>query len=115
MNKYFSRSEFKCFCCDFDVVDAELLQVLTDLREHFNSPITINSGARCVQHNIKVGGTPLTSQHLTGKAADIVMHNVSEVLVHDYLCNKYPDKYGIGFYTGRTHIDVRSTRARWIA
>jgi hypothetical protein len=34
--------------------------------------------------------------------------------VADYLESKYPSKYGIGRYVGRTHVDVRSDKAyRW--
>jgi hypothetical protein len=33
--------------------------------------------------------------------------------VADYLEEKYPDKYGIGRYIGRTHLDIRKTKARW--
>lgn len=36
-----------------------------------NKPITVNSGFRCPAHNRYVGGAP-ASQHLVGKAADIV-------------------------------------------
>ena len=111
LSKNFSRFEFACPCgCGFDTVDAELIRVLEDLRRClFDHPITINSGCRCEKHNAdeSVRGTP-GSQHLTGKAADIVVEGVSPSMVADCLEDKYPDRYGIGRYPTWTHIDVRS-------
>lgn len=114
LNRFFKRSEFRCQCnnCNSDVVDAELLQVLTDLRLFYDRPVIINSGHRCVEHNMKVGGS-LNSQHLTGKAADIVVKGVDSDEVYRHLDELYHDTYGIGKYVGRTHIDVRERRARW--
>lgn len=113
LNKYFKRSEFACRCgCGTSTVDAELLQVITDVREHFGKPVAINSGHRCVNHNKKVGGAP-NSVHLTGKAADIRVIGVNPSEVANYLDNKYPGQYGLGRYASFTHIDVRDGKSRW--
>jgi uncharacterized protein YcbK (DUF882 family) len=116
MNEFwinFDRKEFACKCgCGFDTIDVELADVLADLRRFFVKPVFINSACRCESHNRKVGGAA-NSQHLFGKAADITIKDVSADKVYAYLCNKYPEKYGIGRYTGRTHIDVRQARSRW--
>ncbi|ANU80127.1 putative M15 family peptidase [Proteus phage PM 116] len=114
LNNYFKRREFACKCgCGTSTVDYELLQVITDVREHFGKPIIITSGHRCFKHNANVGGAR-NSMHLTGKAADIKVQGVDPADVADYLETKYPDKYGIGRYAGRfTHIDVRGYKARW--
>jgi len=113
LNLYFSRDEFACKDgCGFDVVDAELLQVLTDLREHFQSPVIVKSGCRCEQHNARIKGSP-NSQHLLGKAADIAVTNTPASEVQDYLLRVYPNTYGIGKYSIWTHIDVRPEKARW--
>lgn len=56
-----------------DIIDniATLVKkVLQPARERFRKPIFINSGYRCEKLNKIVGGVK-TSQHLTGKAADI--------------------------------------------
>lgn len=110
----FNRKEFQCQCgkCIFDTVDYELIQVLEDIRYHFNKPVIINSGSRCEYHNIDVGGSK-NSMHLQGKAADVVVKNIHEDDVYQYLNNKYFNKYGIGRYNGRTHIDVRQKKSRW--
>ena len=115
LSKHFNRSEFECRCgCGADTVDAELITVLEDIREHFNMPVHSSSGIRCKKYNAtkKVGGGT-NSQHLKGKAADITIDNISPLGVLNYLASKYPDKYGIGRYQSFTHIDVRADRARW--
>jgi len=113
LTEHFTRKEFSCKCgCGFDTVDAELLQVLSDLRGQFNSVVKINSGTRCINHNGNIGGSE-NSQHLIGRAADIKIALVHEDIVADYLEAAYLDKYGIGRYTGRTHIDTRAEKARW--
>lgn len=114
MNKYFKRSEFQCKClqCGFAAVDAELLEVLTDIRETYNSPVKITSACRCESHNRKVGGKE-DSMHTKGMAADIVVQGLSPAKVAQYLLSKYPGKYGIGVSETFVHIDVRDKPARW--
>ena len=112
-SKYFKRSEFACKCgCGFSSVDVELLAVLTDLREHFGKPTSLNCACRCASHNKAVGGAA-GSKHLHGMAADVVVRDVSPNIVAAYLENKYPNTYGIGRYNTFTHIDVRSSKSRW--
>lgn len=113
MNKYFKRREFACKCgCGTSTVDAELLEVVTDVREHFGVPVVITSGHRCAKHNANVGGAK-GSMHLTGKAADIKVQSIHPSVIHQYLCDKYAGKYGIGKYKSFTHIDVRDKETRW--
>ena len=112
-SKYFRRKEFECSCgCGFNTVDVDLLDVVEDVREHFDTPVTINSACRCVSHNHSVGGSA-KSKHLLGIAADIVVLDVSPERVYNYLDNKYPNSKGLGSYSNFTHIDVRDTKARW--
>lgn len=113
LNRYFNREEFECSCgCGFNTVDAELISVLTSIRRYFDKPVTINSGARCAAHNSDIGGSA-TSQHLIGRAADIVVKDVEPKDVQDYFHRLCTDRYGIGSYDTFTHIDTRSTKARW--
>lgn len=113
LHKYFTRKEFACRCgCGFDTVDAELLGALIELREHYKSPITITSGNRCKRHNAAIGGSE-NSQHTQGKAVDFKVTGISESQVASYLELTYITMYGIGRYTGRTHLDVRENPARW--
>lgn len=113
ISKHFDRSEFACSCnCGFDTVDYELLNVLEDVRTHFNAQLKINSAARCLNHNRSIGSKD-TSQHVQAKAADIAVKGIEPRGVQNYLIRKYQDKYGIGRYDTFSHIDVRSTKARW--
>ncbi|ENR6404717.1 DUF882 domain-containing protein [Salmonella enterica] len=113
ISKYFKRKEFSCRCgCGQDTVDAELLAIIEDVREHFGKPVIINSANRCPTHNKRVGGAS-KSVHLTGKAADIVVKGVAPDIVHAYLTAKYSGKYGIGKYKTFTHVDSRSKESRW--
>ena len=114
INKYFKRNEFACNCgCGFDAVDKELLDVLTDVREYYNKPVIITGPNRCQAHNRKVGGAS-NSQHTKAMAVDFKVKGIHADEVADYLENKYRNKYGIGRYVGRTHIDVREDGpARW--
>lgn len=113
MNRYFKREEFACKCgCGFAVVDYELLEVLTSVREHFGNAVIINSSARCEAHNKAVGGAD-GSKHKLGIAADIFVKGFTAENVYSYLDSKYPKKYGIGKYRTFTHIDVRAGKARW--
>ena len=47
-------------------------ELLDPLREMWGSPIKINSGYRCPELNILVGGAAC-SQHMSGEAADITV------------------------------------------
>lgn len=109
----FKRGEFACPCgnCDLDTIDVELLLILEHIRDHFDRPITITSGHRCAEYNKKIGGG-LYSQHLYGRAADIVVKGVPANLVQE-LCENL-EVPGLGSYDNFTHIDTRTDRpARW--
>lgn len=115
LTRHFSRREFACRDgCGFDTVDAELLELLVAVREHFDAPVIITSACRCPQHNQRVGGSA-QSQHLLGRAADFVVQGVAPDEVADWLDRTYAGRYGIGRYpkSGFTHVDSRSIPARW--
>jgi uncharacterized protein YcbK (DUF882 family) len=114
ISAHFNREEFTCSCgCGFDTVDTQLIQVLEDIRTHFGKPIIITSSARCVTHNKAIGGSA-RSQHTKGRAADIVVKDITRAAVHRYLTENYIGMYGIGKYEDFTHIDTRSgVPARW--
>jgi uncharacterized protein YcbK (DUF882 family) len=107
----FNRSEFACKCgCGFDTVDTQLLTLLEELRAHFGSSVTINSGCRCPDYNESIGGAK-NSQHVVGRAADIVVNGTPPDLVYE-LANQL-DASGLGGYDNFTHIDTRTGNARW--
>ena len=114
--KYFKRSEFKCKCgkCGGFPVEPseELVLLLEKIRKYFGKPVIVNSGIRCATHNRNVGGASL-SQHLKGTAADIVVKGITPERVAKYAETLLPKSGGIGRYKTFTHVDVRSTKARW--
>lgn len=113
LSKNFKVREFACRDKSDPVfISRELLEVLQDIRDYFGRAVNLNSAYRTPPHNKKVGGVA-KSYHLYGMAADIVVRGVPAKNVYKYLCDKYPNKYGIGSYGTFTHIDVRATRARW--
>ena len=109
---YFKRSEFKCKCgkCDCDAIDWVLFEVLMRVRDRFG-PTIINSGHRCPQHNLDVGGAD-DSKHLLGKAADIDVVNYSSTEIYDVLDYDYPDRLGLILYRNFVHVDSRRDKYR---
>jgi uncharacterized protein YcbK (DUF882 family) len=110
---------FSCPCCGEGGLSLALLIVLEELRKHFNAPVTITSGARCKEHNQKVGGAK-NSEHLTTAdeplvdAADVSVKGVSPTKVAVHLKSlPYANLLGIGKYSNWVHIDVRGYGARW--
>ena len=111
MSTHFSRSEFACpDHCGLDTVDAELLSDLESIREHLERKVTITSGCRCPEYNRSVGGAE-NSQHLLGRAADIVVDGITPALVQELA--EQLDVHGLGEYSTFTHIDSRNGTARW--
>ena len=117
----FSLSEFECKCgCEMpdDVFDnvKELAKSLQILRDKIKKPIKVNSSYRCLSHNKNIGSKS-TSQHVLGKAADIVVKELKPNEVADIaeqLMNKGLFKMGgVGRYNTFTHVDIRGKKARW--
>ena len=137
LSKNLSRAEFMCPCgsCKAPTVDSELVTVLQECVDHFAKAqgkdrlvIVITSGVRCPTWNgyiwgkrnasLQVRGRPeekpvFNSMHIAGIAADFVIRGVSSLDVYRHLDFLYRQKYGIGMYPDRTHIDTRHTKARW--
>ena len=114
LSKNFHREEFECRCqCGMDIVDAELISTLQELRDHYNKKITISSGCRCPAHNAAIGGA-VDSFHTKAKAADIKVANTPPIAIYHYIDRKYPNKYGLILYKTFVHIDVRPNKYRKI-
>ncbi len=93
-------------------IDTELVNILQKIRSHFGKSVTITSAYRTPSKNNAVGGS-FYSQHLYGKAADIKVAGIAPKSVSAYAEKLMPKSGGIGTYSTFTHIDVRSTKARW--
>jgi len=111
---YFNNREFACHCgCETEhYIPQKLMDILNNVRIHFGKPVIITSGHRCETHNRKIGGVS-NSQHILGKAADIMVRGVSAEEVHKYIISQCGESYGVGKYKTFTHIDIRKEKARW--
>lgn len=106
LSKDFNRYEFACACgCGFDTVDSELVRILQDIRDHFDSWIAITSGCRCPAYNLSCGGAS-QSQHKTARAADFKVGGVPPSVVQDYVREHHG--CSMGSYATFTHIDTRT-------
>ena len=111
ISKHFTRAEMACSCgCGLDTMDIIALKIADEVRDYARHPITPTSACRCNPHNRMVGGSP-DSQHPKCRAIDLPLDDPKKV--YDYLCDKYPDRYGFGLYKTFVHIDSRNTKARW--
>ena len=94
----------------------KLAKQLQILRDYTDLPITINSGYRSEEHNKLIGGSP-RSQHVLGKAADIVIKGMTSketcALIEFLIDNEILNIKGLGNYDTFTHIDIRDEKARW--
>lgn len=122
--KYFSIAEFLCsdaaekYQVSNIPSDEELLAVLTNinalvnnvldpLRAMIGRPIIITSGYRSKQVNELVGGSK-TSQHLTGKAADIHVQGYTpqQMEIVYRAIQTYYDFDQLIFYTSKNIIHI---------
>jgi zinc D-Ala-D-Ala carboxypeptidase len=111
--QHFKQYEFNCKCCNRNLgIHINLLIFLEGLRFTCGkNPILITSGYRCPIHNKNVGGAS-RSQHLYGRAADLIIHNrtVNSTYV---ICHNHNQNGGVGRYRSFTHVDCRDGFARW--
>lgn len=117
----FSLSEFDCK--DGTELPTALLPNVLDLadnlqvlRDYLGVPVKINSAYRTLEYNRKIGGST-KSQHLLGKAADIVVESKSPEEVANiikYLISEGKMvQGGLKAYKTFTHYDIRGYKARW--
>ena len=121
LTKNFNKSEFDCSCgCEMPkevlINVQKLANQLQMLRDKVGVSIKINSAYRCPKHNKAIGGV-LNSQHILGKAADVVISGFKASKTFD-LISELIDKGdmlqgGLGSYNTFTHYDIRKTKARW--
>lgn len=106
----FNLREFQCKHCGAVKIDPELVRRLQSLRNEVGKAVIVTSGYRCPAHNANVGGAK-DSQHLYGKAADIIVTGLT-VPQLAAAAEKFFGDGGIGTYTGFIHVDTGPKR-RW--
>lgn len=115
LSKNFKVREFACKDgSDEILVDLKLVKVLQAIRDKLGKPVNINSAYRHLKYNLSIGSTS-TSQHVYGKAADIVCAGVEPIeiaRIADGMCVG-----GVGRYGTFVHVDTRTHnryRANWL-
>jgi uncharacterized protein YcbK (DUF882 family) len=117
----FKVREFRCTCgrCDEIQVDIRVVSALQKIRDHFNSPLIINSAYRCPARNKAVKGAAKSrhmganNEHKDTVAVDFIVRGVTanEVAIFASTLNipciiEYvPNRW--------VHIDYRSKTPRW--
>ncbi len=112
LSRNFNRSEFACKCgCGYDRINSGVVAALQAIRDEVAAPVTVSSGCRCESHNRSVGGAA-NSQHLSGNAADFIIHGLSSsvafaVVRRLHLRGKIYVGYAYQISRTAIHIDVR--------
>jgi len=115
LSEHFREHEMACPCCGRYTDNRALLSSLESLRSLCgNVPITATSAYRCERWNGVVGGSE-QSQHLLGRACDVIVQGLHplEVAAKAELVPLFSHG-GIGIYDTFVHVDVRvGGPARW--
>ena len=120
LSEHFKVREFGCKDGSDPVfIDTKLVDILEQIRVHFEKPVNITSAFRTAKHNNSCGGAKF-SQHLYGKAVDIYLPGINVQEVYAYAEKLLGESGGLGIYppglgraNGWVHIDVRKEKSRW--
>lgn len=99
------------------LIDVRLFDLLASIQTVLSvidsSPaqIVLNSGYRTPERNRTIEGAAANSQHIHGRAADIVIPGMSHETLRD--AAEISGTPGLGRYPGFTHIDVGPSGRRW--
>ena len=115
----FSQDEFRCKHCGKLVLDPRLPVLCQQIRtfaskeKGFEIPLIVSSGYRCPEHNARVGGVP-DSQHVHGKAADLIPRGITARELHRLIMKAYYEHRlsclgGLGLYRTFVHVDTFMT------
>lgn len=115
LSPHFKVKEFHSKRDPTDVVkvDEKLLTLLERIRAHVGKPIHVNSGYRSPEYNATLKNASPRSQHCNGKAADIWVEGVTPKQIAEIAECYLGSSGGIGIYKNFTHVDVRTSCARW--
>ena len=114
----FKSREFDCQCkyadCRQTLIDRELVEKLQAIRDAVGHPIRISSGYRCQKHQDELQASGLetakTSQHLLGRAADILVEGKSGEELEKFA--RAAGFKAVGVARHWIHVDLRSDRDR---
>ena len=121
MTKNFSIEEFNCNDGSEMPINiyhnmVKVANQLQILRNYLGKPIQINSAWRSEEYNASIGGVK-DSQHIMGRAADIVVRDLTSTEVYNTIEELIEKgdmlQGGLGLYDTFVHYDIRGERARW--
>ena len=100
---------------EIEALRALALNVLQPIRDYFKKPVVINSGFRNEEVNHLTGGA-VTSQHVSGEAADIEIPGVSNFEIAKWIEKRLVfDQVILEFYTpgqpqsGWVHVSFKAS------
>ena len=103
--RHFVASEFQ----HPELVDADALQWLDNVRHAAGVPFRLTSDARTPAHNIEVGGSP-TSLHVLGRAFDFTLRVADPAALYRVVdaCMTTPAPFGkeIEYVIGDQHVHI---------
>lgn len=112
LSEHFDSSEFTCKCgCGRMNVNQVLIAKLEQLFYNMNAKaIYINSGCRCPEHSVSVGGFP-NDMHVLGGAADIRVVSEDGTLYTSKAICREAEKIGFNGIAiiddDSAHVDIR--------
>lgn len=126
LSKHFQVKEFRSYndatkklTTDEILIDDNLVTMLEKLYDKANSlykikSIVITSGYRNREFELSLAGGVLNSQHMQGKATDIIINKQDGKVIDPKLVCIMSEEIGfkgIGYGNGYTHVDVRDNKS----
>jgi hypothetical protein len=108
LTEHFTKEEFDCQCgCGNGdiIIDQRLVNELECVRVHYNKPMRITSGIRCLSHNRKIGSRD-TSSHIKGVAVDIHCTNMKTRLELMKHLLRDAEFTRVGLHKEFIHVDI---------
>ena len=121
MTKNFSKEEFDCNDGSEMPINVyhnmvKVANQLQTLRDYIGKPIQVNSAWRSEEYNASIGGVK-NSQHIMGRAADIVIKGMTPIevskIIEELISKGDMLQGGLGIYSSFVHYDIRGERTRW--
>jgi len=106
---HFAPGEIACPCCGEIHIWPDALDALERLRVAMNAPLHIDSGHRCLLHNARVGGAPLSLHKKLAFDIALRQHDPRALAAAAHAVGFT----GFGFGQSFLHLDIRAHSAHW--